>query len=192
MTEKARLKFGIFVIGVFVTVPISVMAVSLMAQFITHFQQGADPASIFRGHTLTLPGPDQARWEAFGADIAWQPSRPEQEEIITAYWLAWEALNRAYETGDISDLATYWSGAAYEHAIMAIDPQDRFMQTHSGHVLHLTFFSDDASLVVFSDPEFMLTRLLKNVSVSLRASADVIMTLDNGFWRVRSITLDYY
>ncbi len=192
MTDKARLKFGVFVIGVLVAVPLSVAAVSLLAQFITHFQQGADPASIFRGHTLTLPATDEARWDVFAADVARQPSRPEQEEIITAYWLAWEALIRAHQTGDTSDLTTYWSGAAYEQGEMAIDPERPFFQTHTGHVLQLTFFSEDASVAAFSDIEFMLTMEAGHTPIEVTASAQVVMTLDNGFWRVRSITLTYH
>ncbi|GAB4530052.1 MAG: hypothetical protein OHK0046_50390 [Anaerolineae bacterium] len=190
MNTKARLKFGIFVLGLGALVPAALLALSLLTQFITAFQKGADPASIFRGHILIIPEPEQAQWVSWDAAEGENPSQAEREEMIAAYWQAWEALDRAYQTGDTGDLATYWAGAAYEHALAGIPMEQRQSVSHSGHRLHLTFFAEGGSVAAFKDQGFSIT--YNPNGDLLRASAEVVMTLDQGFWRVRSIQLNYW
>lgn len=191
MTRKTKVKFLFFIIGVMLLVPASMATVTLFAEFIAYFQQGADPASIFRGHSLILPDADAMQWIDLGDDVASQPTRAEQEEILAAYWAAWQGLVRAHLTDDTSDLATYWAGDAYQQAIMGFDEAFSRMMTHTGHRLSLIFFSDDGSVVAFSDVDLTLTQTIDDIVLTLQVSADVVMTLDQGNWRVRSITLYY-
>ena len=122
-----------FLASIIIAIPLIAVSLSLVAQFISYFQQGADPASIFRGHALVIPAPEEAEWLPFEVADKMRPSQAESEEIIAAYWLAWDALSRAYETGDKTDLLTYWAGAAYDHATAGIRETQKLTQIHSGH-----------------------------------------------------------
>jgi hypothetical protein len=192
MSSKSRVKFGFFIAGLVILVVVAAGSISLLASFVSYFQQGADPASIFRGHTLVVPEIAEARWLLVDETEGKAPSRAQQEELIAAYWLAWEALGRAHQTGDPSDLLTYWAGAAYDHALASIDPAGQQTYAHTGHRLTMHFFSEDGSVAAFQDDAFVITQQLGGEAVSLQASAQVVMTLDQGFWRIRQITLDYH
>ncbi|QPC84959.1 hypothetical protein G4Y79_11490 [Phototrophicus methaneseepsis] len=194
--NKTQVKFGIFVVGMAVTAVLVVVGISLLSRFIAAFQQGADPASIFRGHTLAIPEREEAYWRSTRTSAAIGtneilPKRSEYEEMISAYWLAWDALGRAHLTGDTSDMATYWAGAAYAQAMADISPEQSESLQTSGHVLRLTFFSEDGSVVAFEDEGFFITRVVHSSTFRLKTSASVVMTLDQGFWRIRQITLRY-
>ncbi len=192
MSNKSRVKFTLFVAGIAILTLVTAAGISLLSGFIAYFQQGADPASIFRGHTLVVPQSDQARWLTVDAVEGKLPSQAQQEEVIAAYWLAWEALGRAHETGDTSDLLTYWAGAAYDHALVSINPDLPRAYAHAGHKLTMRFFSEDGSVTTFQDDGFSITQQSGGVEFTLHASALVVMTLDQGFWRIRQITLDYH
>ena len=182
---KARVKFVIFIVAMSVVSVGALVGFTLLTQFVAYFQQGADPASIFRGHTLAIPETHQARWQRLPDGVL---KKSEEEEILAAYWLAWEALSRAYVTGDTSDIPTYWAGAAYDHALQNMT-QDGM--THRLHRLNLEFFSDDGSVVAFRDRAFRMEQTVADVTILLNVDADIVMTLDQGFWRIRSITLYY-
>lgn len=190
MNRKAWAKFVIFIGAMGILVPVALLAFSLLTQFIGAFQQGADPASIFHGHQLVVPKKEMAQWLPF-TDETELPTQAEQEEIIAAYIDAWNALGRAQQTGDLADLATYWAGSAYQQVTASIDPRRHLKQIHSGHRLALTFMSTDGSVVTFQDKDFTLTQTLGSSTMTLTASAEVVMTLDQGFWRIRSIRLTF-
>ena len=190
MNKKTRLKFALFVVGLFCAIPAALVGVSLLAQFVTAFQEGADPASIFRGHTLVVPEAEQARWLSVESDIGEPLSRAEQDEIIAAYWLAWDAWSRAHATGDTTDLKTHWAGTAYAQVIAGIDPSRKTDLVQTGHALYLVYMSDDGSVVVVRDEAFQMERAYPGGTIMLTPSASVIMTLDQGFWRVRSLVLE--
>lgn len=198
MSTKVRIKFLIFVLGVIGLVGGATLGFVLLTQFIHYFQQGADPASIFRGHKLIVPEKAQAQWldSSAAAYINTPIKRAEREEIIVAYWEAWEALARARLTGNPADLPTYWAGEAYKQVATSLDADQPVILTHSGHKLALTFFSDDGSVVAFEDQDFTLEQQLSSgrdlpPPYKLRATATVVMTLDNGFWRIRVLVLNY-
>ncbi|MDX2141269.1 MAG: hypothetical protein SF123_24505 [Chloroflexota bacterium] len=190
MNGKARLKFSLFLFGSGLSLVMGLAIIALVTQFAAYFQQGANPASIFRGHSLYIPHDSEARWQISDGDGK-IPTPAERDEIIAAYWGAWEALGRAAQTGDTSDLLTGWAGAAYEHALAGIDADIRLTQLHSGHSLTLRYLSSDGSVVAFDDQNFTLTQKHEGAEVTLSVSASVVMTLDQGFWRIRQITLEY-
>jgi hypothetical protein len=189
MTSKSRTKFLIFLIFSAVAIPASMVMLSLLAQFVAAFQQGADPASIFRGHRVIVPEETQARW--IPGTVLDTVARGEREEIISTYWLAWEALSRAYQTGDTSDLVTYWAGSAYEQVMQGMQSNPPNQLFHSWHQLDLIFISDDASVVVLTDHDFLLQQDWQGTTITLSATAEITLTLDNGFWRIRNINLQY-
>lgn len=191
LTDKNRLKFLLFLVGLGGMIPLALLGVRLIAQFITYFQQGADPASIFHGHALVIPAPEDARWLSFEDVTGVMPTQGQQEELLSAYWMAWQALSRAHQTGDITDLATYWAGAAYDQAQAAVNSAQRRAFIHTAHQLKLTFFSEDGSIAAFEDTGFTWEQTPNSGPVTLSASAAVVMTLDQGFWRIRQITLTF-
>ena len=191
MMKKTRIKFMFFLLGIVVASGIAFVGILLVSSFISYFQVGADPASIFRGHQLIIPESTEARWLPSHDLVGTQPEQGELEEIIAAYWQAWLSLERAHITGDTSDLKTYWAGSAYNHVFSTISPDTQKTMTSTHHKLELTFYSDDGSVVTLKDRLFILTQTIHQQPVSMRVSADIVMTLDQGFWRIRQITLTY-
>lgn len=191
MSGKARLKLMIFVGVTAAAIPLGVLVMIVLSQFVAYFQQGADPASIFRGHALIIPQPEEARWVIVDDAEGESLRRAEQEQILAAYWSAWAGLSRAHQTGDISDLPTYWAGAAYDQAIAGVLSDSTLRLAHGGHQLSLTFFSDDRSVVAFEDERFILDYHYEGYIISVQASASVVMTQDQGFWRVRQIAIRF-
>lgn len=191
MNPKARIKFGIFLIGVVVTGATVAIGLILLSSFIAYFQQGADPASIFRGHSLIIPQSDEARWLPSRDLDGREPKPSEREEMIAAYWAAWLALERAHLNGNIEDLKTYWAGTAYNFAVESIKSDKSKTFTTMDHKLELTFYSDDGSVITLRDSLFSITQTVHETSIIVRASATIVMTLDQGFWRIRQITLSY-
>ena len=187
--SKARVKFLIFVGGVAGLLLFAAVGFYLLTNFIASFQQGADPASIFNGVALILPERAEARWLPDANDLPRRPSDAQREELLAAYWAAWRALARARETGDLSDLATYWAGPAYDQIVL--DSDTRWQPADARHRLRLTFFSDDQTVAALEDRDFVLTLRQGEDTITVMASADVILTLDNGYWRIRWLTLRY-
>lgn len=190
MISISRVKFGIFISGLVVVIPMAALLLMLLSALVASFQQGADPASIFKGNTLLIPEREEAYWRITTADGRYL-DQGEQEEILSAYWAAWEAFARAHETGLLEDLPTYWSGTAIQQVIDGVDPDRPLIISHKNHELVLTFFSDDGSVVAFHDENFTLQHNLNGQTLTFTATAHVVMTIDNGFWRIRLFELSY-
>lgn len=199
MPRKALTKFGLFVVGLALAGLVGLAGFSLLTRFVTAFNQGADPASIFRGNTLSIPATDEARWRTLTPmdETSAVPSAVEREQVLAAYWDAWNVLDRAHQTGDPSDVATRWAGGAHEQVLASMDPARPMTQAHGGHTLDLTYFSDDGSVIAFEDVSFVLTQTVRIAATGeeqrekVCVSASVVMTADQGFWRVRTIRLRY-
>ncbi len=186
--SKDKVKFWIFAFGIALLIPLSLIGFALMSSFIAAFNTGADPASIFRGHSLYAPDIEEAQWVSIEAEGT-AATQVELEELISAYWLAWEALEQAHVTGDLTDLPTYWAGDALGMARNSAESGVTI--THSGHRLRLVFFSDDSSVAVVRDLGFAYTVTDANGAYALTATAEIVLTLDNGFWRIRQYNVDF-
>jgi hypothetical protein len=189
--NKPQLKFGLFIAGLLIAMLMSFVGFRLLTKFIQEFQQGADPASIFRGHTLVVPEPENVLWVTTSPEEGRLPSQAQLEEIISAYWLAWQSVGLASLTNDLQDLKTYWAGSAYTQVLSGIVPDVRTDYVTHNHKLNLVYFSDDGSVVEFRDESFFIRRTIEDNKLSLAASAQITMTLDQGFWRIRHITFHY-
>jgi hypothetical protein len=185
--DKTRLKQGIALGGVLVGVPLLLLAFLGLSNFIASFNQGADPASIFRGHALVIPAPDQARYVPNADFRGRTPTQAQREELLSAYWRGWEALARAGQTGDPADLPTYWAGSALAFAREAVTDGSLVVVASRGHQVRLTYLSGDGSLATLVDDGFTLETPVGPRTVTATAT----LTLDNGFWRVRQLRLDY-
>lgn len=191
--NKSQIKLGLFAIGLISAMVMAFVGFRLLTKFVGAFNEGADPASIFKGHVLVLPDSEQVVWVTTSPQEGRLPSQAQLEEIISAYWLAWESVGRAHFTNDLRDLKTYWAGPAYSQILSGISPDVRTDFVTHNHKLFLNYFSDDGSVVVFRDESFFVRRTIEdsNINIRLQASAQIIMTLDQGFWRIRHITIDY-
>lgn len=186
--NKDKVKFWIFAFGIAGLIPVGLIGFALMSSFIAAFNTGADPASIFRGHSLYAPSVDEAQWVSVEAEGT-AATDVELEELISAYWLAWEALEQAHVTGDLNDLPTYWAGDALDAARRSAE--SGITVTHSGHRLRLVFFSDDSSVAVVRDLGFSYTVTDASGVYALTATAEIVLTLDNGFWRIRQYKVNF-
>lgn len=182
--SKIRTKALIFTFTLPIVMVLVAVIVFGLSQFVAYFQQGADPASIFRGNDLRLPDDTQAMWVSTIPQRGLSPSRGQQEELIAHYWSAWQAYSRAYMTQDTSDLSTYWALPALDQIRQAIQPDVELSTTQ--HQLTLLFYSDDRSVAQLHD-QFLLISDAQRLS----ATAHTTLTLDNGRWRVRQIRLQY-
>lgn len=188
---KTQAKIGIFMVSSVVTLFGVLIAVTLISQFLTYFQRGADPASIFNGHTLNLPAEDEANWGTDSSTLTIEPTQAQREELIAAYWSAWQSVERAHLTGDTDDLSTYWALPALDQVRASIDPARPFEQTTYDHSLSLTFFSDDHSVAAFDD-SFILEQTLNDETMRYQVEATVSLTLDTGRWRIRLLEISLY
>ena len=181
---KTRTKIIIMLIFTPILIILLLGMVLGLSQFLTFFQKGADPASIFRGHELMIPEDEQAVWLSTAPIAGVSPSRSQQEELISAYWEAWLAVSRAYETGLSNDLSTYWASPILETLSTSIIAGQEHQTSH--HELSLLFFSDDRSVAQLQD-DFLLS--VNGIETS--ATATITLTLDTGRWRIRFMTLAY-
>lgn len=191
MNRKTRSKLIIALWGMAIFIPLSWVVFWGLSDFLASFNEGADPASIFRGHQLILPESEQARYVPNENLEGKTPTQAEREEILAAYWLAWDVLARAHQTQKLDDLPTYWAGSALQFAQASIDDGTLSQFDTSNHTLRLVYLADDGSVVSLIDESFNVVRSVDDTQLTLTASASVLMTLDNGFWRIRLIEIDY-
>ncbi|MEL6307643.1 MAG: hypothetical protein AAFV98_04505 [Chloroflexota bacterium] len=184
MITKTRTKIAIAVIMMPILIGGALVALGALSEFLSRFQEGADPSSIFRGHELVIPAEDEAVWLTTAPLSGVSPSRAQQEELIAAYWLAWEALSRAHETGQTDDLSTYWASPVLETIREGITEGQHYITRE--HELSLLFFSDDRSVAQLED-----TFSVTINDIDMTAHATVTLTLDTGRWRIRFLDIEY-
>lgn len=188
MSAKNQAKLVLFLLVALVSLPIAWFGLRAFASFITYFNQGADPASIFRGNVLRLPQNQQARWLDFHIIQGELPTSAQREELLAAYWGAWQAYERAIQTDNASDLATYWASAAYERTLVALGAGARQLSTDQHH-LRLRFFSRDGSVAQIESLFRLRYTDDQRVQHTLRLNAILTLSLDKGFWRIHQLSL---
>jgi hypothetical protein len=156
-----------------------------LGQFLAYFHEGADPASIFRGNALIIPSEEEARWLSTAPQQGIAPSKAQQDELIAAYWGAWQALSRAYETGLAEDLSSYWALPILEELESIIPESSPLFYQTERHQLEISYFSDDRSIASLFD-----SFILQKDDIHLAASAETTLSLDNGRWRIRLLRIE--
>lgn len=129
--------------------------------------------------------------------LSWQPDSPEtprrmeaftREAVTRDYLLGFEELTYSLFTGEGAGLRSYFQEGALADAHLAATSPARTKFTDWDHRLTLHFYAPDGATVAFSDTyryaQGVLTGGdLADVRIAER-SLDVIMTLDDGTWRV--------
>jgi hypothetical protein len=184
--NKVQAKRWVFILMTPIILIGSLTVILMLSQILASFQEGADPASIFRGHQLVRPALEDARWLVSVAPQGRTPSDAQKEELLADYWQAWQALGRAYATGKRDDLSTYWAQPILNHLNATISFSDSISYETTAHKLRLLYFADDASVARISDG--FIVRLNEQ---SWRTTAEITLTLDNGRWRIRLLEINY-
>ena len=196
--SKNRVKLVIWLILVAVTLVAVLLVIQGMGRIVTFFSSGADPESALNIVPAVPVDLDER--------VVWLPDHPDaaagraidpytRDQVAGGYLSAWAQLNISHQLEYPYNLKTYFSGQARDQANLAIaqtmDDGWSLEQSNLHHALELAFYSDDGSIVSFTDHDARFVRLLKqeetgDVLVREDTSAwDVIMMLEDGNWRVR-------
>lgn len=151
--------------------------------------RGADPATALTEVAELAPGLDGV--------VRWMPDAPLQRRAIepatrrsleAAWTRAWAALVDA-EAGDPSKLEAWFSGPALEQLRALADRGGSPDLVVGAHELHVTFYSDDGSVVGLRAHSATSVRVVETaagpVAVTIVDAYDAVMILEDGNWRVR-------
>ena len=170
---------------------------------ISYFQQGADVSSAL--HNIpALPSDLTVRWQ-------WLPDDPDtgrqmepftRVQIESSYLRAWLQWNLSYTQRKPYGLTTYFSGPALadldesikQSAANNIYPAGwKVTQVDNAHNLQLHFYSADGSIVSLTDQNALVMETIQDSKNALiysgenQASYDVVMFLEDGYWRIRHL-----
>lgn len=197
---KARVKLAIAFFLLILATLTALGAVAGVARLLAYFNSGADPATIFLA-VPTVPVDLKAR-------VTWLPDLPSaaegralepylRERIAGAYLYSWAQWGISYELKRPYGLKTYFSPPALDAVTLAVTSTVaagwQVHQSNLHHTLALAFYSDDGSLVAFTDHNAHLVQQVMNTDGSLvdvRETTnvyDVVMRLDDGTWRIRDL-----
>lgn len=197
---KARVKLVIAFAVLIVSTLLTLGAVAGIARLLAYFNSGADPSTIFLA-VPTVPVDLKER-------VTWLPDLPSaaeshdlepymRERIASAYLYGWAQLGISYELKRPYGLKTYFLPPALDAATLAITSTFaagwQVHQSNLHHTLELAFYSDDGSIVAFTDRNAHLVQQVLNtdgslVNVSETTNVyDVVMRMDDGLWRIRDL-----
>ncbi len=197
MIAKSRLKLLIWA-GLVVLAALAVAGTILLLGRVTlHFNSGADPASALN-LIPALPADidERLHWMADHPNVedARQMEPPTRDAISDAYLRAWAQLGIAYELGQPYGLQTYFTGQALAQVSRTLTETVaagwQVNRTNLHHELELYFYSDDGSIVAFTDYDSRLVQHIRRGDSGLSQlveSADVwqmLMLLQDGNWRI--------
>lgn len=197
MIAKSRLKL-LLGIGLFALAGLAVAGtLLLLGRVVVHFNSGADPATALN-LIPALPADidERLRWlpDHPNTAEAREMEPPTRDAISDAYLRAWAQLGIAYELGRPYGLKTYFSGQALEQVSRALTETVaagwQISRTNLGHELELYFYSDDGSIVAFTDYNNRLVQHIRRADSGFSQvveSGDVwqgLMLLQDGNWRI--------
>lgn len=197
---KHRAKLLIWVALLPIAVMVVIGAIVGLGAIVVYVGTGADPAAALQVIPV-VPGDTDKRvkWQddapAMRALRTMEP--PIREQIAGSYLRAWAQWNISYNLRRPYGLATYFSGPALQVATEAVtstvESGWRIKQSDLHHTLQLSFYSDDGSIVAFSDQEARVIQSLTPPEsgaasiVETNSVYDVLMLLEDGNWRVRHL-----
>ena len=120
-----------------------------------------------------------------------------RQMIMKDYIRGWYQMHLSYLSGKPIGLREYFTPSVLPHAIRAIYTVGKNMQLHQTdlqHHIQLHFYSADGQIVSFTDKQLLLKQRLyrrdnseKIYSGEVVADYDVVMLLDDGYWRIKNI-----
>lgn len=199
MIAKSRLKLLIWAGLVVLAALVVAGTILLLGRVTLHFNSGADPASALN-LIPALPADidERLHWMADHPNTqlpkARQMEEPTRDAISDAYLRAWAQLGIAYELGRPYGLQTYFTGQALEQVSRTLTETVaagwQISRTNLHHKLELYFYSDDGSIVAFTDYDSRLVQHIRRADSGLSQLVEsgdvwqVLMLLQDGNWRI--------
>jgi hypothetical protein len=173
------------------------LVLSGMANLLSYFQQGADPASAL--NIVPNVPPD------LHVSLSWQPDDQDtgrklepntRTQLEATYLRAWLQWNISYQKNEPYGLKTYFSGPALDAVGRSVSQVAekgwKVQQADTIHRLQLHLYSADGSVVSFTDEQAVVAQTVRDQAGKIitagesQARYDVVMLLEDGNWRVRT------
>jgi len=195
---KKRIKYYRIYFGV-ISVFVLIVLIGVFAKIWFYFNSGAD-RSIALNLSPILP-------EAHVPYIRWLEDDPEtgrvmenfsRGEIMKDYIRGWYQVDQSMFTGDTGGLKEYFTSAALPRILENVREIKSgswlLSQTDLRHFIKLHFYSADGQIVAFTDKNLLIKQRIyrkkdrKNIYRGEQlADYDVVMLLDDGYWRIKNI-----
>lgn len=174
------------------------LIVSLFGQIWSYFKSGATFSE--------LKAIDEELWKVYDPVTTWDSGglaeglpmdQFTREDVEQAYLRAWHALNLAGRASNLELLEDYFSGPSLEHLRHLPKSDDVYFteRVNLEHNIRLNLFSLDRQVVAFTDSAMQaVVRITNGAKDELllhnhsEESFEVIMTLDDGHWKVRHLS----
>jgi hypothetical protein len=196
--SRTRAKLALAALLLLLAVAALLLAMHGLANLVAYFQRGADPAAAL--NIVPNQPPD------LHVSLEWQPDAPNtgrtlepetRAQIEAAYLRAWLQWNISYLRGEPYGLNTSFVGPARqairERLAASATQGMQVTQSNTAHRLRLNFYSADGSIVSLTDERALVAHISRDTSgapVLVDESAaryDMVMTLEDGTWRIRHL-----
>lgn len=175
---------------------INALILSGISAVLSYLNTGADKSSM-----LHL---EVAMDKVYTPKMIWgsldNPGRPMENQTILEierdYLNAWHVRNIAYKKNDRYGIADFYTDSArariFEHIDLNIENNNTLKSTTLEHFPELDFYSEDGTLVVFTDKDverYQETYEGDSLLIQQKdtTSYQVMMLLEDGFWRIRHL-----
>lgn len=172
--------------------------VGLVTQLWIYFNTGADRATALN-LPPTLPEAHRplVRWLPDDLQTGRKMEDFNRREIIRDYLHGWYQQHLSYMLGDTKGLREYFTPLALPKVKITIQELHekgfQLHQTDLTHSIKLHFYSADGQIVSFTDQNVLIKKRLyqqdshkKIYSSTTVADYDVVMLLDDGYWRIKN------
>lgn len=197
---KNRLKLLIGFVVILSAALLGYGVINGLGRLITYVGSGADPASALKLiPAVPIDLKDRIIWlpDFATASEGRQMEPYTREQIANTYLHAWAQWQISYELGQPYGLKTYFVTPALEAVSSAVTTtvNSGWEMRQSGlhHTLQLAFYSDDGSIVAFTDQRAEVVQQMKRADGSFQKTNeradryDITMQLEDGNWRVRDL-----
>ena len=166
------------------------LGVAIVSNLLAHFKTGADQVNIYDlGLNLLDDHQPEIKWLPDDKDIAGEINEYLRQEITEAYSDAWGILNLSMAEGRDLGLIENFTESKTRLIQEAITSPQSVYRSDLKHLLKLHFISLDRQVVSFSDLSAVstITTFENRVSYSDTSIYNVVMTLDDGKWRINKL-----
>ena len=195
--SQAKFKYYRVYFGV-ISVFVLVLMIAGLAKIWFYFNSGADRSSILNVPAI-LPETHvpKIKWLEDDAQTGREMEEYSRQTIMRDYIRGWYAQNISYMRGEPTGLKEYFTPAALTkviHELKQIEKSDvQLQQTDIQHHIKLHYYSADGQIVSFTDKQLLLKQRIysketgkKVFNCDVLADYDVIMYLEDGYWRVKN------
>jgi hypothetical protein len=171
------------------------LIVWLLSMLLSYFYTGAEwgTPEAYQKNTLIANAPE-VEWVNTVPENGFQPDSFLQLQIAEGYLKAWQALNYCYKTKNTNILKDHFAETQWDFLNNKTKEQAEFQveQADLSHHLNLTTLSLDKQVVAFKDSGVKIKKKIRTKDLTKtiysdiqEADFDVVMTLDDGNWRIR-------